>query len=136
MLSLVSFVAFLIDSTSRRRLGDCTGFQYKIAIDFQLSLLSWKSNNLVLPMYLSELFLQSTFHGDHKLSVYRLELIVSLISTKLGEQTLSSAAPRLKNSLPIHVLSALSINLIKIRQQMFSFQQAYERLGVTNVPVL
>ena len=93
-------------------------------IDFKVMLLTWKALNGESPQYLTDLLVPYA-PGRSLRSANKNLLSIPRTNTTAGDKSFSVAAPKLWNSLPLHIRSCTSLNIFKNYLKTYLFSIAY-----------
>ena len=93
-------------------------------IQFKILLLTWKSFNRLAPLYIDQL-LEPYVPNQMLRSSDKLLLSTPRTYTSYGDRAFSSAAPKLWNSLPLHICSCKSVDIFKNNLKTFLFGSAF-----------
>jgi len=94
-------------------------------IAFKILLITFKSLNGLAPSYIRELLEEYT-PGRQLRSVNKCLLKIPSTSLKTyGDRAFSSSAPKLWNSIPLHIRNSTNLNEFKTKLKTFLFKKAY-----------
>lgn len=101
-------------------------------IQYKLLLLTFKALRNLAPSYLSDLLHPYTPSRTLRSSSFGLLSIPPVKMVTMGAKAFSHAAPKLWNSLPIHIRQLDSVNIFKSQLKTYLFKSAYslQSLGV------